>query len=203
MTTNRTPLALALVVVPLAFALGYFVVGPRLSAQADSSRSAVASALPAAPPSAISQPASRAKPRVTVTACPTEQHSEVNAPSAPAVSARPAEPHAAKSDPAQDAPDAVVVDSDAAASPGQLFRVQAGSFSTRQAADSLSARLRASGYGSTVRTTTRDGKCLYSVQVGAFRTAENAESTAGQLRASGFDAYISAPEQASSSVQQP
>lgn len=67
-----------------------------------------------------------------------------------------------------------------------LYKVQAGIFSTKESAESLIEDLGIYGFDAFVAL--KDNK--YSVQCGAFKEQNNASDLADKLRSKGFDAYV-------------
>lgn len=67
-----------------------------------------------------------------------------------------------------------------------LYRVQVGSFISRENAEARAAKLREEGFDAYVS----QASGLFRVQVGAFSVRENAERLAAQLKAAGYDVLV-------------
>jgi len=72
--------------------------------------------------------------------------------------------------------------------PADLYGVQIGAFSTRDAAADLVARLSARGFEA--RITMLEGGSLFRVRAGRFENARDADALAQRIRAAGFDVVI-------------
>ena len=71
-----------------------------------------------------------------------------------------------------------------------LYTVQAGVFSTKDAAAKIVEKLRNSKLNAEIFQEGREDRILYFVRVGSFRSRDNAERLAEDVKAAGVDAYI-------------
>lgn len=71
------------------------------------------------------------------------------------------------------------------------YRVQVGSFTSRENSQRLAGELHSRGYFTYTRKVEKGGKTEYHVQVGAYTTREAAEKVRNELGAQGYDAYVS------------
>ena len=71
-----------------------------------------------------------------------------------------------------------------------FYRVQAGVYSTKEAAESEAAKVRERGFDATVHTTTVGGRTLYHVQNGIYRNRANAEAMRQRLKDAGIETHL-------------
>ncbi|MHC8517281.1 N-acetylmuramoyl-L-alanine amidase [Sporosarcina sp. ITBMC105] len=71
-----------------------------------------------------------------------------------------------------------------------LYRVVAGSFTSRANADQRVAELQAKGFDSFIDIYTQGGVTYYRVIAGSFADKSNADKQVADLKAAGFDAFI-------------
>lgn len=72
----------------------------------------------------------------------------------------------------------------------RTYRVQVGSFDSKERADMLSRQLNQRGYYTFTRTEQKGGKTLYRVQVGAYKDRQRAEDVSKELQNDGFAAHV-------------
>lgn len=71
-----------------------------------------------------------------------------------------------------------------------LYRVQAGVYSTKEAAESEAAKVRERGFDANVHATTAGGRTLYHIQNGIYRNRANAESMRQRLKEAGIETHL-------------
>ena len=71
------------------------------------------------------------------------------------------------------------------------YRVQVGSFTSRENSQRLAGELHNQGYFTYTRKVEKGGTTEYHVQVGAYSTREAAEKVRRELADQGYDAYVS------------
>lgn len=202
-STEQHPLAVAallLAVTAICFALGLFVVGPRIknvkpgvqqptNQPEETSRETATTPNPGSvevvelPP--ISRPRVR-QTRVTETSEPPRQPEvpkptpQREHPSETSAWSLPEEqPQIENTEPAPPQP------------ANRTYRVQAGVFENPDNAQALSNRLAENGFTPDITTHKDGGRVLYRVQVGAFADRASADAMAERLRSKGFEAMVS------------
>jgi cell division protein FtsN len=70
------------------------------------------------------------------------------------------------------------------------YRVQAGIFSTQDAANELAQKLKDKGFAATVQSYDQGGRTLYRVQHAVYKHRSNAEAEQHKLSDAGFDATV-------------
>ncbi|MDX1934643.1 MAG: SPOR domain-containing protein [Capsulimonadales bacterium] len=73
---------------------------------------------------------------------------------------------------------------------GPRFRVQVGSYNSKQAADNIAGELRGRGFSTSIVTEESGSKATFHVQVGAYNNRANASNTLRELEANGYEARI-------------
>ncbi len=71
-----------------------------------------------------------------------------------------------------------------------LYRVQAGVYSTKEAAESEAAKVRDRGFDANVHTSTVGGRTLYHIQNGIYRDRANAEAMRQRLKEAGIETHL-------------
>ncbi len=192
------PVLLSLITIPVAFAVGFLIIGPRMAAS-QRNNPPVADETPA-----VSNVQSAGDSDSETTRLPRKPVVRVTVRSAsPAVETAPVSPReesqvetVSMDQPEHAVTEAAAVESSSPEQPApqkELYRVRVGAFSTVEAAQTTSRKLQDAGYACTIQSIERDGKILHSVQAGAFSAAEGAENTAKDLRDKGFDVYVAPP----------
>lgn len=72
----------------------------------------------------------------------------------------------------------------------RVYRVQAGIYSTREAAEAAKQELDAKGVTAHIRPVTQKGKSYFSVTGGTYKVKANAEAQRDKMKEAGLDAYV-------------
>jgi len=81
-----------------------------------------------------------------------------------------------------------------AGSESALFKVQAGAFASKDAAERVADQLKSAGFSPVVVSDDSGGRLLYEVQVGVFRSRDNAEKAAQAVRSAGVEVFVAEQE---------
>jgi len=73
---------------------------------------------------------------------------------------------------------------------GNSYRIQVGTFTVRENAESVWESLTTAGFNASVSTFTDEDEVRYRVTVGSFGTRQEADDVAEQLRSMNFDAWV-------------
>lgn len=77
-----------------------------------------------------------------------------------------------------------------AASEMHTFRVQVGTFVSRDNADNLAADLKRRGYSARVKVVESEGRTLYRVQIGEYKNREDADKLSEELSSAGYSPVV-------------
>lgn len=192
--------ALLLAVTAVCFALGLFVVGPRIknvkpgvqhpnNQPAEANREKATAPNPGSVEVVELPPISRPKVRQTRVTEKPEPPKHLEA-SKPAVNQEHPDETSAWSLP-EEQPQVENTGPPPPQPISRTYRVQAGVFENLDNAQALSNRLAENGFTPDITTHKDGGRVLYKVQVGAFTDRASADAVAERLRNKGFEAMVS------------